>query len=110
MECGKGDRFLDSYFQRVSEVSISRNIRDRIDSRHELWKKCAYNKLVHDSHRVTEEALGNKHRKQTQEQRHRTFSSLVLRGKLRKSICFICNRGTFFLVYPKNGRLDNTTS
>ena len=46
----------------------ARNIRDRIDSRLELWEKGAYNELVHDSHRAEEEALDNKRGAQTQEQ------------------------------------------
>ena len=60
MESGEGGNFSESFLLRVSGVSGSRNIRDRIYSQLDLWNKCAYSELVQDSNRVSEETLGNK--------------------------------------------------
>ena len=76
-------------FQRVGGVSISRDTLDRIDSCIDLCNKGAYDELVHDSHRATEEALGYKHKAQTQEKRHINFSSLVLHGKFREAVFYL---------------------
>ena len=43
-----------------------RKINDRVDSQLDLWNKGAYDELVQDSHRATEEDLGNKRGTQTQ--------------------------------------------
>ena len=53
--------------------------------------------------------LGNKRGTQTQEQHHRTFSNLVLKGKFCKAVCFICEQemrggGGYYLA---NGRMKN---
>ena len=71
--------FQTVILQRISGVSGSRNIRDRIDSQTDLWNKGAHNELVQDSHRAAEEALGNKRGNQTQEQHHCTISNLKKR-------------------------------
>ena len=75
--------------KRVSQVSGSRNIRERIDSHPNLWNKVAKKDLVKDYHRDMEEALGNKHGTPNQEKRHHNSSNLVLRGKLREAVCLI---------------------
>ena len=90
----RGDRFQTVILQRVSGVSGSRNICDRIDSRLHLWNKDSCNELVQDSHRAAEEALGNKLGTQTQEQHHCNFSKLVLKGTLCGAVRFICERET----------------
>ena len=84
--------FQTVILQCVSQVPISINIRDHIDSCLDLWNKGAYDKLVQDSHRAAEESSGNKSRNQTQEQRHSNFSNLVLCGKFCKAVRFICDR------------------
>ena len=66
-------------FQRVSGLSGSRNIHDRIDSQLVLWNKGSYDKLVQDPQRAEVEALGNKCGTQTQEQRHITFQTFFLK-------------------------------
>ena len=54
-----------------------------------------------------EESLGNKCGTQTQEQWHRNFSNLVLTGKLREAIHFICELETGEGYYLMNGRIQN---
>ena len=49
--------FQTVILQRVSGVYGLINICGQIDLRLDLWKKVAYNELVQDSHRATEEAL-----------------------------------------------------
>ena len=56
--------------------------------------KGAYEKLVHDSNRAEGGALGNKRGAQTQEQRNCKILNLVLKGKLREAVHFICERQT----------------
>ena len=75
--------------QRVSGVSQSINIRDRIYSRLDLWKKGAYKELVQYYNGVDGEVLGNNRLTQTQEQRHCTLSNLVFKGELSKAVHFI---------------------
>ena len=71
--------FQTVILQRVSGVYGLINICGQIDLRLDLWKKVAYNELVQDSHRATEEALWNKRGNQTQEQRNHTFSNIYKR-------------------------------
>ena len=52
-------------------------------------EKVAYDELVQYPHRAAEESVGNQHGTQTQDQRHRTFSKIILKGKLREAIRFI---------------------
>ena len=80
--------FQTVILKNISQVSGSRNICDQIYSRLDLCNKSAYDELVNDYYRATEEALGNKRVTITQEKRHCTFSNLVLRGKFRKAVHF----------------------
>ena len=65
--------FQTVFLQHFFGVSRSINIRDRIDSRLDLWKKGSYDDLVQDSHRAAEKALGNICGNQTQDQYQFTF-------------------------------------
>ena len=45
---------------------------------------------------------------QTEEQRHRTFSNLVLKGKLRKAVWFVCDRENGGVLQPYELAEDRT--
>ena len=76
--------------QRFRLVYGARNIFDRINSRLNLWNKGAYNELVQDYYSVVEACLGDKCETQIQEKRHSTYSNLVIHGKFREAVRFIC--------------------
>ena len=86
MERREGVHFSDGILQRVCLVSGAKNICDRITSRLDLWNKGTCKKLVQDSYSAVTDYLGEAHRTQTQEQRHCTYSNLILREKLREAV------------------------
>ena len=51
-----------------------------------------FDELVKDTYNYGMGYLGKARGNQTEEQRHRTFSNLVLKGKFREAIRFICDR------------------
>ena len=77
--------FSDIYFVACQWVFGLINIRDRIDSRLNLWNKVTYGKLAQDSDKAPEEVLGNKRGTQTKDQRHRTFSNLINTGSMSQA-------------------------
>ena len=84
--------------QRVLLISGAKNIHDWITSRLDLWNKGVYDEFVQDSYGAASAYLGKSFGKQTQEQCYRTFSKLIMCGKLREVVWFIFKQdmGVFF--------------
>ena len=114
MERGEGDSFSNSNFAVCQRDFRGENICDLIDSWFGLWKKGAYKELVQDFQRLAEEALWNNRGTQKPEQCHLTLSNVVLKGKYRRAVCFICDRETGRVLLlnewasEKSGVMDKT--
>ena len=78
--------FQTVFLLRICLVSVSRNIRDWVSSHILLWNRVVFYKLVKYYYIALEEILGNNCGTQNQEQHHRTFSNLVIRGKFHKAV------------------------
>ena len=59
-----------------------------------MWNRGAFDELVNDSYTTTNWYSGRAHWNQDAEQCHRTFSNLVLRGKLCEAVIFVCEQET----------------
>ena len=57
-----------------------------------LWNRGAFDELINDTYNSVIGYLEKTHGNKTTEERHRTFLNLVLKGKLRKAVQFICDR------------------
>ena len=71
-------------------VNNSKHIRACILFRLNFWNCGAFDKLVKDTFNSVIGYLGKSCGIQTEEQRHRKFSNLVLKGKLREAVQFFC--------------------
>ena len=71
---------------------------------------------MNDTYKSAMGYLGKYRGTQTTEERHQTFSNLVLKGKLRKAIKFVCDRekGGFFqpdeLAADRTGMINETVT
>ena len=100
--------FSDGYFSACTPGLWNKNIRDHITSCVNLWNKGAYHELVHDSYRAPEDYLGKAHGNQTQDQHRRTFSNLIIRGKLCEAFRFIFEWETGRVLLPDDQVTDRT--
>ena len=111
---GRLINFQTVIFQRVRLVTGAKNVRGQINSHLDSWIKGNHNELVQDSYSAVSAYLGKSRGTQKREQHHCTFSNLILRGELRKSVKFICEQDTGGVLLPKNwatgktGVLDTT--
>ena len=85
----KATVFHTVILQHVLLVSGAKNIRVLINNRLDLWNSRSFKELVNDFYSVSTMYLVRAHGTQNQEQHHRTFSNLVLHGKLREAIRFV---------------------
>ena len=114
VECREGDYFSDGYFAANPPIDRRKKILEQINLRLESWKKGDYNELVQNSYGSAAAYLGKARWTKNREQGHHTFSNLIMRGKLRKSVNFICDweTGDFFLpgnrVTDKSGIMDKS--
>ena len=94
MERGEGGSFSDGYFTvRPPDIGC-KNIFDRITSRLYLCNKGFYNELIQDFYGTAASYSGKARGNQNWEQRHHTFTNLIMRGKLREAVQFICDQET----------------
>ena len=87
-------------FQRVCLVTGAKNIHARINNWLDLWNSKAFNKIVNNSYAAAAGYTGRHHSNQDAEKRHHMLSNLVLHGKLRKAIIFVCERETGGVLLP----------
>ena len=73
-------------------VNNSAQIRKRIFFLLDLWNCGAFDEIVKDMYNSVIGYLGKSCGCQTTEERHRTFSDLVLMEKLRETIQFVCDK------------------
>ena len=84
--------FQTTILQHVRRVTGAQNIRARIDARLDSWNIEAFNELVCDFYATAMGSLGMAHSNQNYDQRQRKVLNLVLCGKLRKAIIFVCKQ------------------
>ena len=69
-------------------VKICKRILLRLD----CWNRGALDKSVKDMYNTDMGYLGKARGNKTDKQRHRTFSNIVLKGRLREAVQFVCDR------------------
>ena len=84
--------FQSFILQRAQGVNNSPQIRKRILFRLDFWNCGAFDKIVKDVYNLAVGYLIKPRGVQAEEQRHQTFSNIVLKGKLRKAVQFFCDR------------------
>ena len=80
--------FQSVILQRSQGVNNYKHIHSRILFLLKFWNHGAFDKLVKVAFNAATGYLGKACGVQTEEQRHRTFSNLVLKGKLREAVRF----------------------
>ena len=91
-----GERFIifqSVILQRSSEVKKARDIRARIQWRLKEWKAGKYDMLVQDTVRTSIGLMDDTRRGQTEAQISKTFTRMVLQGKIRQAVRFATERG-----------------
>ena len=94
--------------QRSQGVNNSAQIRKRILFLLDCWNRGAFEELVKDAYNSDIGYLGKSRGNQTREQRHRNFSNLILKGKLREAVGFICDREKGVVFQPEKLAEDCT--
>ena len=84
--------FQSVILQRAQGVNNTAQIRKRILFQLDLWNLGAFGELVKDTYNSAIRYLGKALGTQTTEELHQTFSNLVLKGKLRETVRFVCER------------------
>ena len=84
--------FKSVILQRAQGINNSAQIRKRILFQLNFWNRGAFGELVKDTYNPAMGYLGKYCRNQMEEQRHRMFLNLVLKGKLYEAVRFVCDR------------------
>ena len=84
----------------VQLITGARNITALIDDGIDSWNRGAFDKIVCESYAAAIDYLGRSHGNQNAEQRHRTFSNLFQRGKLRDDVIFFYKWETGGILKP----------
>ena len=92
--------FQSVILQRAQGVNNSAQIRKRVLFQLDLWNLQAFDKLVKDTYNSAMGYLGKACGSQTAEERHRTFSNLVLKGKFSEAVQFVCDREKGVVLQP----------
>ena len=82
--------FQSVILQCVRLFTGAKNIRAIIEFRLNSWNHGAFEKLINDTYTAATGYLGRARGTQSEEQRHRTFSDIVLRQKLREADRCFC--------------------
>ena len=104
MERGEGDRFQSVILQRAQGINNSTQIFKGILFRLDFWNRELLKNTYNSAMRYLRKACAN----QTEEQHHRTFSKLVLKGKSRKSVQFVCDGEKRRVLQPYELAEDRT--
>ena len=100
--------FQSVILQRAQGVNNSAQIFKSILFRLDYWNRGAFDRLMKDTYNSAMIYLGKAHGTQTEEQRHRTFSNLILKVKLRKAIQFVYDREKGGVLQPDYLKEDYT--
>ena len=84
--------FQSVILKRSQGVNNYAQIRKRILFQLGCWDCGAFYKLVKDTYNYAMGYLRKARRNQMEKQRHRKFSNIVQKGKLREAVLFICDR------------------
>ena len=78
--------------QRSPSAKRARDIRRRIEYRLQAWAEGKFNMLVEDTSRTSISLISTKRRSMSDEQIAKTYTRLVLQGKLRSAVRFVTDR------------------
>ena len=84
--------FIAVILQRSPEAKRARDIRRRIEARLQEWSAGRFDMLVQDTVRTSKSLISRTRRQMTDEQISKTYTSLVLQGKLRQAVRFVTAR------------------
>ena len=79
--------------QRSPDVKRARDIRRRVETRLRLWREGRFNMLVQDTVRTSRTMISSIRRGMSDETIAKTFTSMVLKGKIRAAVRFATLRG-----------------
>jgi hypothetical protein len=86
--------------QKSKQVTNSGDIKRRITNRLDSWENGKFDMLVQDTHRTAMAQLSKMRGQETEEQRGKTFSRLVLQGKLRSAVRYLTEREKGGIMLP----------
>ena len=78
--------------QRSPTVKRARDIQSRIENRLEAWAQNKFDMLVQDTSRTSISLISTTRRSMTDEHISKTYTRLVLQGKLRSAVRFVTDR------------------
>ena len=84
--------FLAVVLQRSPEAKRAQDIRKRIETRLQSWSHGDYEMLVEDTVRTSLSLITKARKGMTDEQMSKTYTRLVVEGKLRQAVRFITQR------------------
>ena len=79
--------------QRSAEVKQAKDIRERIQWRMKEWKAGNFDMLIQETVRTSLGLLSDIRQGQYEEQISKTFTRMVLQGKIRQAVRFVTERG-----------------
>ena len=88
MERGTQNHFQTVLLQRAQLFTGAKYICTHIATQLALWNKSEFDELVTDSHAAATSYLTRVHEHNNMEQRHQTFSNLVLNGNFCEAVRF----------------------
>ena len=100
--------FKSVTLQRAQGVNNSAQIFKRIQFGLDYWNRGEYDELVKDTYNLIMGYMGKYCWNQTEEQCHQTFSNLVLKGRLREALQFLCDREKGGVFQPEKLAYDST--
>ena len=92
--------FQSVILQRNQGVNTSLQICKHVLFQLSFWNRGAFDELVKDTYNYAMGYLGKDRRNQEEEQHHKTFSNLVLKGKLCKAVRLVCDREKGGVLQP----------
>ena len=102
--------FKSVILQCAQGVNNSDQIYKRVFFRLDFWNRGAFDKLVKDTYNSAMGYLGKTRRNQMEEQRHRKFSNLFLKIKLREAFQLVCNKEKGGVLQPEELAEDHTVT
>ena len=92
--------FQSVILQRAKGVNNSAQIRKRILFRLDLWNRGLFDELVKYAYNSAMGYLRKARGTQTMEELHQMISNLVLKGKLREVVQFVCEKEEGGVLQP----------
>ena len=94
--------------QRAKAMDNTKHNCARIQFRIDCWNHGVFEKLVKYMHNAATLFLGKSCGIQGKDQYHCKLSNLILKGKLQKTVRFVCARETWGVLQPKKLAEDRT--